>query len=88
MSCRSDAHCIWLPGAELYKEVKRASDSFLGIPSQCFVQRKASIGQPLMRPRDQYTANLALKINAKLSGKNAILPQPQEWQRRPFMILG
>ena len=33
-------------GAELYKEVKRASDSYIGVPSQCFVTRKASIGVP------------------------------------------
>ena len=30
-------------GAELYKEVKRATDSSLGIPSQCFVANKAGI---------------------------------------------
>ena len=53
-------------GAELYKEVKRASDSYLGVPSQCFVARKASIGVPQARGRPQYCANIAMKVNAKL----------------------
>ncbi len=47
---------------ELYKEVKRASDSFLGVPSQCFVTRKASIGVPAPRGRPQYCANIAMKV--------------------------
>ena len=64
-------------GAELYKEVKRASDSFLGIVSQCFVTRKASIGVPMVRGRPQYCANLAMKINAKLGGKNVALPKEE-----------
>jgi eukaryotic translation initiation factor 2C len=45
-------------GAELYKEVKRASDSHIGVPSQCFVTRKASIGVPQARGRPQYCSNL------------------------------
>ena len=64
-------------GAELYKEVKRASDSFLGIVSQCFVTRKASIGVPNIRGRPQYCANLAMKINAKIGGKNVALPREE-----------
>lgn len=52
-------------------QVKRASDSDrgLGIISQCLVGRSAGVGrnnQP--RGRAQYTANVALKINAKLGG--------------------
>lgn len=37
---------VFAAGADLYKQVKRASDSFLGMPSQCFVARKASVGIP------------------------------------------
>ena len=54
-------------------QVKRASDSLLGIPSQCFVAAKAGVGQAARGGRTQYTANLAQKINAKLGGCNAQL---------------
>ena len=48
-------------GAELYKEVKRATDSSLGIPSQCFVANKAGIQRgPPAKPRVQYCAKCAL----------------------------
>ena len=44
-------------GAELYKEVKRATDSSLGIPSQCVVASKAGIQYgPPAKPRVQYCA--------------------------------
>lgn len=89
---KPDIIFVLLPdtNAELYNEVKRASDSYIGIPSQCFVARKASIGIPQTRPRDQYTANLALKINAKLNGINVIIEprMQQSWQREPYMIMG
>ena len=54
--------------AELYKEVKRASDSFLGVPSQCFVTRKASIGVPAPRGRPQYCSNIAMKVGLGVQG--------------------
>jgi hypothetical protein len=44
---------------ELYKDVKRATDSFLGVPSQCFQPSKASITVPPKRGgREQYCANV------------------------------
>lgn len=44
-------------GAELYKEVKRATDSAIGVASQCFVAQKAGIQRgPPMKPRVQYCA--------------------------------
>ena len=45
---------------ELYKDVKRATDSFLGVPSQCFQPAKAAIGVPPKRGdgRQQYCANV------------------------------
>ena len=39
-----------------------ASDVQLGVPSQCLVARNAGIGFRLPRPRDQYIANVALKV--------------------------
>ncbi len=49
--------CLFV-GTDLYKDVKRTSDSHIGVPSQCFVARKASIGTPETRGRGQYLANL------------------------------
>ena len=50
------------PGAELYKEVKRATDSAIGVPSQCFVAQKAGIqrGHPT-KPRVQYCAKCGVR---------------------------
>ena len=39
-------------------KVKRASDSHIGVPSQCFVTRSASIGTRETRGRGQYLGNL------------------------------
>ena len=60
-------------GAELYQEVKRASDSFFGIPSQCFVSSNAGINNPgKMRGRLQYCANVALKVRAAMQYGSAV----------------
>ena len=72
----------------LYNEVKQASDSYLGIASQCIAAEGSRI--LTQTPNDQYCANLAMKVNAKLGGINAAplqstLPQ---WQNGPFMVLG
>ncbi len=37
-------------------QVKRATDSLLGIPSQCFVADKAGVGTETRTSRPQYTA--------------------------------
>ena len=68
--------------------MKRSSDSFLGIASQCIVARKAAIGMPQHKLRDQYTANLALKINIKLGGVNCIVNKLFPWQKQPYMVFG
>ncbi|KAK9811199.1 hypothetical protein WJX73_009529 [Symbiochloris irregularis] len=75
---------------DLYQEVKRASDSFIGVPSQCFVSSKASIGNPAkLRGRPQYCANLGMKINAKLGGTNVVLTELPNWARAAdFMVMG
>ena len=83
-----------------YEEVKRVSDSRLGIPSQCI--GLGSLQKNAARPAsmDQYCANLAMKINAKLGGINALPCNPTtprgELQAslgvpcldEPFMIFG
>lgn len=73
-----------------YTEVKRASDSFLGIPSQCFAANKAKIGDmPMGNSREQYLANIAMKVNAKLKGTNVVLSRnPYPWMSKPFMVFG
>jgi hypothetical protein len=51
----------------LYAEIKRVSDTILGIPTQC-VQMKH-----VFQPKKQYCANVCLKINAKLGGVNSFV---------------
>ena len=74
------------------QEVKRATDSFLGVPSQCFVSQKAGIAAPAkLRGRQQYTANLAMKINAKQGGTNVALGDhalPTWTKQSDFMVFG
>ncbi|PSC71066.1 argonaute 1 isoform B [Micractinium conductrix] len=79
-------------GQQLYKDVKQAGDSMLGIPSQCVVAKKAGIGFPA-RGRPQYCANVAMKVNAKLDGCNVRLADAMPTLAppigsRPFMIFG
>ncbi|KAE8915142.1 Protein argonaute-2 [Phytophthora fragariae] len=50
-----------------YGDIKRMSDTVLGVPSQCIVAQNVRSAKP------QYCANVCLKINMKLSGKNSIL---------------
>ncbi|TYZ63535.1 hypothetical protein PybrP1_010175 [[Pythium] brassicae (nom. inval.)] len=54
----------------LYAEIKRTSDTLLGLPSQCLVWTKACKNQ------DTYFANVCLKINMKLGGKNWVPRDP------------
>lgn len=50
-----------------YSDIKRMSDTVLGVPSQCLVAAN------VLKNQLQYCANVCLKINMKLSGKNSIL---------------
>jgi eukaryotic translation initiation factor 2C len=54
-------------GSTEYGDIKRMSDTVLGIPSQCVLLKN------IRKPRPDYCANVALKINLKLSGKNSIV---------------
>ena len=72
-----------------YTEVKRASDSYLGIPSQCFAANKAKLGDFPGPGREQYLANIAMKVNAKLRGTNVVLSRnPYPWMNEPYMVFG
>ncbi|RHY33456.1 hypothetical protein DYB32_001639 [Aphanomyces invadans] len=66
-----------------YADLKRASDINFGIPSQCMLQRHIGKASP------QYIANIMMKVNMKLGGRNVIcrgdLPKISE---RPTIILG
>jgi len=64
---------------DLYAEIKRAGDSFLGVPTQCFVASKAGIGTgQAPRGRPQYCANVALKVP---SGPPRRLLRQRPWLR-------
>jgi len=58
------------PDDELYKEVKVASDTQLGVPSQCIISGRAYLTEENAdwKKQDQYCTNLAMKINAKIGG--------------------
>lgn len=57
-------------GTHPYADIKRASDTVLGIPTQC-VQ-----GMHTRSPNPQYVSNVCLKMNMKLGGDNWRLPRP------------
>ncbi|TDH67242.1 hypothetical protein CCR75_003347 [Bremia lactucae] len=66
-----------------YSDIKRMSDTILGIPSQCIVSQNVRNAKP------QYCANVCLKINMKLSGKNSILREPLPLvSTAPTIIIG
>ncbi|ORZ26299.1 Piwi domain-domain-containing protein [Lobosporangium transversale] len=54
-------------GVPLYAEIKRVTDTVLGVSSQC-IQSKHT-----RDPKKQYCANVCLKINVKLGGMNSHL---------------
>ena len=82
------------PAGSLYQEIKKATDSFLGIPSQCIALESSKLLQfnsndgSAISKRDQYLANLAMKINVKLGGVNVAPVQFPRWANDPFMVIG
>ncbi|KAG0049752.1 argonaute 1 [Linnemannia elongata] len=62
-------------GVPLYAEIKRVSDTVIGIPTQCVQMSHTRV------PKKQYCANVCLKINVKLGGMNAFLSP----QQTPFL---
>lgn len=65
----------------LYQRVKRCGETVMGVPSQYL------IGSKMRKQGPQYFANVALKVNAKLGGKNSIV-QLQWMAQKPTMVLG
>ncbi|KAF9193168.1 Eukaryotic translation initiation factor 2C [Haplosporangium sp. Z 11] len=62
-------------GVPLYAEIKRVSDTVIGIPTQC-VQMSHTFSA-----KKQYCANVCLKMNVKLGGMNSFLSP----QQTPFL---
>ncbi|OAD76297.1 hypothetical protein PHYBLDRAFT_123569 [Phycomyces blakesleeanus NRRL 1555(-)] len=71
-------------GVPLYAEIKRISDTVIGIPTQC-VQSKH-----IADAKKQYCANVCLKVNMKLGGMNLFLSPAQIpfIAQRPTIIFG
>ncbi|CAG8503536.1 10267_t:CDS:2, partial [Racocetra fulgida] len=72
---------------DIYGKIKRISDTELGIPTQCILSDK------LRRPNNKACwNNIALKVNAKLGGRNSTLVEGQlEYVTNikiPTMIMG
>ncbi|KAJ2158908.1 hypothetical protein GGF46_003413 [Coemansia sp. RSA 552] len=71
--------------AQVYQMVKNCAYTTLGIHTQCMQAKHTQ------RPNKQYCANLCLKINGKLGGKNQE-PDPAQLQtlvrRKPTLFLG
>jgi eukaryotic translation initiation factor 2C len=69
--------------SQLYREIKIASDTVLGVPSQCVLQKHVFKSQPTT------CANVCLKINTKLGGRNVVVDRDLPLvSDRPTMILG
>lgn len=70
-------------GSVSYGRIKRTSDTVLGIPSQCIVAANVRNTKPT------FCANVCLKINMKLNGKNSILREPLPLvSTTPTIIIG
>ncbi|KAI8371592.1 Piwi domain-containing protein [Radiomyces spectabilis] len=71
-------------GVPLYAEIKRVSDTVLGVSTQC-VQSKH-----INDAKKQYCANVCLKVNMKLGGMNLFLAPPMIpfISSRPTILFG
>ncbi|KAG0300267.1 eukaryotic translation initiation factor 2C, 2 [Linnemannia gamsii] len=71
-------------GVPLYAEIKRVSDTVIGIPTQCVQMSHTRV------PKKQYCANVCLKINVKLGGMNAFLSPNQTpfLTQKPTILFG
>ncbi|CAB5198298.1 unnamed protein product [Rhizophagus irregularis] len=59
--------CILRYKSALYAEIKRVSDTVIGIATQCILSNN------IFRGKRQYYANVCLKMNVKLGGENSFL---------------
>ncbi|KAJ3021872.1 argonaute 1 [Thoreauomyces humboldtii] len=71
-------------GVPLYAEIKRVSDTVIGVATQC-IQAKH-----MFAAKRQYCANVCLKMNVKLGGMNSYLSNTQLpfVSERPTIIIG
>ncbi|KAJ3259926.1 eukaryotic translation initiation factor 2C, 2 [Chytriomyces hyalinus] len=71
-------------GVPLYAEIKRVSDTVIGLATQC-IQAKH-----MFAAKRQYCANVCLKMNVKLGGMNSFLSNAQLpfVSERPTIIFG
>lgn len=70
-------------GVPLYAEIKRVTDTVLGVSSQC-VQMKHT-----RDPKKQYCSNVCLKMNVKLGGVNQHLATGMmPFLTKPTLVLG
>ncbi|CAG8488744.1 11583_t:CDS:10 [Funneliformis caledonium] len=71
-------------GVPLYAEIKRVTDTVIGVASQCVQSRH------MMQAKKQYCANLCLKINVKLGGMNSFINPSQIpfITDRPTILMG
>ena len=71
-------------GVPLYAEIKRVSDTVLGIPTQCIQ------GKHVFNVKKQYCANVCLKVNVKLGGINNVLSKPLRLgnSSEPTIVIG
>jgi len=63
-----------------YAQIKIASDTSIGVPSQCMILKHAR------ECKVQVIANILLKVNAKLGGKNTVTDRPLS--SAPTIVLG
>ncbi|KAF1807456.1 hypothetical protein FB192DRAFT_1465653 [Mucor lusitanicus] len=71
-------------GSQLYGEIKRITDTVIGVPSQCLQSKHVA------NAKKQYCANVALKINVKLGGTNHVLNHQEIpfISNRPTIVFG
>ncbi|TPX38294.1 hypothetical protein SmJEL517_g00096 [Synchytrium microbalum] len=71
-------------GVPLYAEIKRVSDTVLGVPSQCLQNKH------VQSKKRQYCQNIALKLNVKLGGTNFVVSREElGWAvSEPTIVIG
>ncbi|RIA84423.1 Piwi domain-containing protein [Glomus cerebriforme] len=71
-------------GVALYAEIKRVSDTVIGVATQCIQ------GKHMFAAKKQYCANVCLKINVKLGGMNSFIDPAQVpfITQRPTILMG
>jgi hypothetical protein len=71
-------------GVPLYAEIKRVSDTVIGVATQCVQSRHVS------QAKKQYCANVCLKMNVKLGGMNSFIDPTQVLfiTERPTIVMG